>query len=271
MQGPPAQRAASLHRLAAVTALGFASGLPLALTGQALQAWLSVDGIDVATIGFMSLVGLPYTFKFLWAPLLDRFELPWLGRRRGWLVLMQLLLAAALLALSATRPSASIRAFALLALVVAFVSASQDVVIDAYRTDLLAPRERGFGGSLTVVGYRLAMILSGGIALIWTDPVQGGGMTWPAVYRLMAALMVGAAAVSALLRCRAWSHAAGAVERWRATTSSASSRSRPRSRSARSSPTAGRRRWRARRSAAGSPAAPCRPALAAALGRACSR
>src|ERR1700741_4696741 len=105
--------AAAWRRLGVVTLLGFASGLPLALTGQALQAWLSVDGIDVATIGFMSLVGLPYTLKFLWAPLLDRFELPWLGRRRGWLVLTQLLLAAALLALSTTQPSASMRAFAL--------------------------------------------------------------------------------------------------------------------------------------------------------------
>ena len=79
-------RAAAWHRLAAVTVLGFASGLPLALTGQAMQAWLSADGIDIATIGFLSLVGLPYTFKFLWAPLMDRFEPPWLGRRRGWLV-----------------------------------------------------------------------------------------------------------------------------------------------------------------------------------------
>ena len=79
-----------LWRLAAVLMLGFASGLPLALTGQAMQAWLSLEGIDVATIGFLSLVGLPYTFKFLWAPLMDRFDPPWLGRRRGWLVLTQL-------------------------------------------------------------------------------------------------------------------------------------------------------------------------------------
>jgi len=192
------QRAAALHRLAVVTLLGFASGLPLALTGQALQAWLTMDGIDIATIGFLSLVGLPYTFKFLWAPLLDRFELPWLGRRRGWLVLTQLLLAAALLALSTTTPAASIRVFALLAVAVAFLSASQDVVIDAYRTDLLPAPERGLGASLNVMGYRLAMIVSGGVALIWTDPAQGGGWTWPAVYRVMAALMLGAAVISAL-------------------------------------------------------------------------
>ncbi|MBZ8140404.1 MFS transporter [Rubrivivax gelatinosus] len=193
-----AQRAAALHRLAVVALLGFASGLPLALTGQAMQAWLTVDGIDLATIGFLSLVGLPYTFKFLWAPLMDRFEVPGLGRRRGWLVLTQLLLAAVLFALSTTSPSDSIRAFALLAVLVAFVSASQDVVIDAYRTDLLAHRERGLGASLNVMGYRLAMILSGGIALIWTDPGQGGGWTWPGVYRFMAALMAGLALLSAV-------------------------------------------------------------------------
>jgi PAT family beta-lactamase induction signal transducer AmpG len=193
------QRGAAAHRLAAVTLLGFASGLPLALTGQALQAWLTVDGIDIATIGFLSLVGLPYTFKFLWAPLMDRFEPPGLGRRRGWLVLTQLALAAALFALSLASPNESIRAVALLALLVAFVSASQDVVVDAYRTELLGPAERGLGASLGVMGYRLAMIVSGGIALIWTDPAQGGGWTWPEVYRAMALLMLAAAAVSAAL------------------------------------------------------------------------
>ena len=188
----------ALHRLLVVAVLGFASGLPLALTGQAMQAWLSVEGIDVATIGFLSLVGLPYTFKFLWAPLMDRFELPWLGRRRGWLVITQLALAGALVWMAGTSPTAATRSFALLAVLVAFVSASQDVVIDAYRTDLLAATERGLGASLSVMGYRLAMILSGGVAFIWVDPTQGGGWTWPEVYRFMAGLMVAAAVLSAL-------------------------------------------------------------------------
>lgn len=200
---PPARfDSGALHRLAAVTFLGFASGLPLALTGQAMQAWLSLEGLDLATIGFLSLVGLPYTFKFLWAPLMDRFELPWLGRRRGWLVLTQLALAAALWWLAATSPAQATRAFALLAVLVAFVAASQDVVIDAYRTDLLAARERGLGSSLSVLGYRLAMILSGGVALIWVDPSNAsgpGGWSWPEVYRFMAALMAGAALLSALV------------------------------------------------------------------------
>ncbi len=197
---PPACATGALYRLLVVAVLGFASGLPLALTGQALQAWLSVEGVDIATIGFLSLVGLPYTFKFLWAPLMDRFELwPALGRRRGWLVLSQLGLALALWALSATSPTGALQAFALLAVAVAFISASQDVVIDAYRTDLLPPSERGLGASLNVLGYRLAMILSGGVALIWTDATQGSGWTWPQVYRLMAMLMAGAAVLSALV------------------------------------------------------------------------
>ena len=193
----PVNRLAAWHRAAVVTLLGFASGLPLALTGQAMQAWLSMEGLDVATIGFLSLVGLPYTFKFLWAPLMDRFDLPWLGRRRGWLVATQLALAAALFVLAGISPSGATQAFALMAVSVAFLSASQDVVIDAYRTDLLPAPERGMGASLNIAGYRLAMILSGGIALIWTDAQQGGGWNWPEVYRFMAGLMVAAAVLSA--------------------------------------------------------------------------
>jgi PAT family beta-lactamase induction signal transducer AmpG len=214
LSGPPPGRSSTATawllrwwRLAAVLVLGFASGLPLALTGQAMQAWLSLDGVDVATIGFLSLVGLPYTFKFLWAPLMDRFDPPFLGRRKGWLVLTQLALAGVLLLMADTSPKTSMQAFALLAVAVSFLSASQDVVIDAYRTDVLPAAERGLGSSLAVLGYRLAMILSGGVALIWTDPANvaagaavgsGAGWTWPEVYRLMAALMVGAAVVSAV-------------------------------------------------------------------------
>ncbi len=182
-----------------MTVLGFASGLPLALTGQAMQAWLGAEGFDVATIGFLSLVGLPYTFKFLWAPLMDRFEPPWLGRRRGWLIATQLALAGALAWMAANPPSSGLGAFAVLAGLVAWLSASQDIVVDAYRTDLLPAAERGLGSSLTVLGYRLAMILSGGIAFIWVDPLQGGGWSWPEVYRAMAMFMVGAALCSALL------------------------------------------------------------------------
>jgi MFS transporter, PAT family, beta-lactamase induction signal transducer AmpG len=185
---------ASFHRLAAVLFLGFASGLPLALTGQAMQAWLTVDGVDIATIGFLGLVGVPYTFKFLWAPLMDRFEPPWLGRRRGWLVLTQLALAGMLWWMSGLSPKDAPLVFAAAAVGVAFLSASQDVVIDAYRTDVLQARERGLGASLSVFGYRIAMILSGGIALIWAE--QWG--SWGAVYQTMALIFVGAAGVSLL-------------------------------------------------------------------------
>ena len=204
---------AAWWRAAVVSVLGFASGLPLALTGQAMQAWLSTSGLDVAAIGFMSLVGLPYTFKFLWAPLMDRFDLPWLGRRRGWLVLTQLLMTGALVLLASISPTDATRAFALMAVAVAFISASQDVVIDAYRTELLPPPERGLGASLNVMGYRLAMILSGGVAMIWTDAAQGGGWSWPEVYRLMAGLMLVAAVISALALPRLPKLAADATPR----------------------------------------------------------
>lgn len=182
-----------------VSVLGFASGLPLALTGQALQAWLSMEGLDVATIGFLSLVGLPYTFKFLWAPLMDRIDPPGLGRRRGWLVLVQLLLALCLWGMAQTHPQTSLGILTALAVATAFLSASQDVVCDAYRTDLLRAHQRGLGASLHVMGYRLAMIISGGLTLIWTDPQQGGGWSWATIYTGMAGVMLGLALFSALL------------------------------------------------------------------------
>lgn len=186
-------------RMLMIWVLGFASGLPLALSGTAMQAWLTVDGIDVATIGFLSLVGLPYTFKFLWAPLMDRFEPPLLGRRRGWLVLTQLGLAATLLAMSALSPARDVQGFALLAVLLSFLSASQDVVIDAYRTDVVTPEQRGLASSLGVFGYRLAMVLSGGIAMVWADPLSGSGWDWNGIYRVMALIMMVVAGLSLLL------------------------------------------------------------------------
>jgi len=195
---PRASAAAVAHRWIAVLVLGFASGLPLALTGLAMQAWLTMDGLDLAAIGFLTLIGIPYTFKFLWAPLLDRVDLPLLGRRRGWIVLTQALLALALFALADVDPKLALPVFSALGVLVAFLSASQDIVVDAWRVDVLPPRERGFGSSLFVMGYRIAMILSGGIALMWTDTVDGIGMTWPAVYRLMAVIMAALAGLSAL-------------------------------------------------------------------------
>lgn len=180
----------SIWRLTFIMLLGFSSGLPLALTSSALQAWMTVDGLDIATIGFLSLVGLPYTFKFLWAPLMDRFEPPMLPRRKGWLVVTQFLLALVLFLLSKVSPSQSTQIFGIVAVIIAFLSASQDVVIDAFRTDVLAADERGLGSSLSVFGYRLAMILSGGIAMVWADAQAGSGMSWSQIYQIMAVIML---------------------------------------------------------------------------------
>ncbi len=186
-------------KMLVVLILGYASGLPLALTGQSMQAWLTVEKIDMATIGFFSLVGIPYTFKFLWAPLMDRFELPFFGRRKGWLVLTQGLLALILVVLSTISPAANTEAFALIAVLVAFLSASQDIVVDAYRTDVMSQEERGLGSSLYVFGYRLAMIVSSGIAFVWSDPVNGNGWSWSYIYQIMAGFMVGAMVITLVL------------------------------------------------------------------------
>lgn len=189
---------ASFRRFAAVLLLGFASGMPLALTTGSMQAWLVGDGVTIATIGFFGLVGIPYTFKFIWAPLMDRFELPFFGRRRGWVVLCQLTSAAALWWMAGISPKEDARMFALVALLVAFLSASQDVVIDAYRTDVLAAKERGLGAGLGVFGYRLAMIVSGALPLTWVDP-KSFGLTWGLVYQIMALIMGITAVVTILL------------------------------------------------------------------------
>ncbi|HSD59402.1 MAG TPA: MFS transporter [Burkholderiales bacterium] len=173
------------RRIAVLLLLGFASGLPLALTSGTLQAWMAVEGVDITTIGLFTLVGLPYTWKFLWAPLMDRYVPPWLGRRRGWILAAQLLLMAGIAAMGALSPATAPWAVAALALFVAFSSASQDIVFDAYRTDLLRERERGAGAAVSVLGYRIAMLVSGALALILADH-----MGWRETYWLMAGLMI---------------------------------------------------------------------------------
>ncbi|AYH06677.1 muropeptide MFS transporter AmpG [Pectobacterium parmentieri] len=166
--------------------LGFASGLPLALTSGTLQAWMTVENVDLKTIGFFSLVGQAYVFKFLWSPLMDRYTPPFLGRRRGWLVLSQLLLIAAIIGMGFMNPARDLWWLAALAVLVAFCSASQDIVFDAYKTDLLPPEERGTGAATSVLGYRLAMLVSGGLALWMADRYLG----WQSTYWLMAGLML---------------------------------------------------------------------------------
>jgi len=171
--------------------LGFSSGLPLALTGATLQAWLAVEGIDIQAIGWFTLVGQPYVYKFLWAPLMDRYSIPLLGRRRGWLLATQAALLVAIACMGTVSPKEAPFLLAALALVVAFVSASQDIVFDAYRADVLRAEERGAGAAVSVLGYRIAMLVSGGLALILVD----NWISWTQAYWLMAALMlVGVAA-----------------------------------------------------------------------------
>ena len=174
------------RRVAVMLLLGFSSGLPLALTTGTLQAWATADGLDIRTIGFLTLVGSAYTLKFLWAPLMDRFVPPLLGRRRGWMLVTQGLLIVAIAAMGAFSPARAIVALALVAVVVAFCSASQDIAFDAYRTDVLRKEERGAGAAVSVLGYRLAMLVSGGLALVLADSYLG----WQATYWLMAALML---------------------------------------------------------------------------------
>ncbi len=180
--------------------LGFASGLPLALSGGTLQAWLTVEGVDLRTLGWLTLLGLPYTYKFAWAPLLDRFALPGrrAGRRRGWMVALQCLMAAILWGMSMGTPQASGEGLALLAVLGASLvvaSASFDVVFDAWRAESLRPEQRGLGAAWSVIGYRLAMLTSGGLALMVADLYLG----FAGVYQAMAifCLLLGMAAAFA--------------------------------------------------------------------------
>ncbi len=166
--------------------LGFASGLPLALTSGTLQAWMTVANVDLKTIGFFSLVGQAYVFKFLWSPVMDRYTPPFLGRRRGWLLLTQLCLLIAIAAMGFLEPLSQLRWMAALAVVIAFCSASQDIVFDAWKTDVLAAEERGTGAAISVLGYRLGMLVSGGLALWLADRWLG----WQGMYWLMAALLI---------------------------------------------------------------------------------
>lgn len=172
-------------KIAIIALLGFSSGLPLALTGGTLQAWMTVDGIELSTIGIFALIGVPYTFKFIWSPLMDRFSLPFLGRRRGWILITQIGLILGITIMALLSPKESIYQLGILALIVAFLSASQDIVIDAYRTDILREKERGVGVAVHVMGYRIAMLISGAFALIISEFIG-----WRNTYFLMAAIML---------------------------------------------------------------------------------
>lgn len=165
--------------------LGFSSGLPLALTGSTLQAWMTVEGMDLRTIGIFTLVGLPYTLKFMWSPIMDRYVPHLLGRRRGWMLITQITLIIFILVMGVSSPTNEPLVLAVFALIVAFSSASQDIVFDAYRTDILHERERGLGVAVSVTGYRIAMLVSGALALIFS-----GFIGWRSTYLLMAGFML---------------------------------------------------------------------------------
>ncbi len=173
------------RRVLSLVGLGFSSGLPLALTASTLQAWLVTEKVDLSIVGAFSLVGLPYALKVFWAPLMDRFSPPWLGRRRGWIVSIQILQAVAILFLGYSSPGSFTALVAFAALVTAFLSASQDIAIDAYRADVLRETELGPGAATAVVGYRSALLVSGALALILSDH-----FSWRTVYTMMAAIML---------------------------------------------------------------------------------
>jgi len=165
--------------------MGFSCGLPLLLTITVLQAWMQESGVNIKVIGLFSLVGLPYTLKFLWAPVIDRFTLPFLGRRRGWLLLFQIILMLVIAGLGLTNPVANPYLVAGAAFLVTFFSASQDIVVDAYRREDLSDNELGLGSSLYVNGYRVGMLVAGSGGLIMADH-----FSFRLVYMILAATML---------------------------------------------------------------------------------
>lgn len=166
--------------------MGISSGLPLALTGGTLQAWMKSAGVDLTTIGLFALVGLPSTLKFVWAPLMDRFTLNRMGRRRSWMLVTQVLLAISILGMAFVDLQNSLWLMAFWAVLVSFFSASQDIVVDAWRREALTTDELGFGSSVHVGGYLFSFrMISGAFALILSD-----FLSWSQVYTIMATCML---------------------------------------------------------------------------------
>jgi len=176
------------RRILAIFFMGFSSGLPLVLTGSTLAVWMAESGVSLTKIGFFVLVGVSYNLKFLWSPLMDRGRIPWLtrrlGRRRSWALVTQVALMVALVGLGQSDPAVNLEKTALMAVLVAFLSASQDIVIDAFRIDLLQDREQGAGAASTQLGYRGGTLLAGAGALY--AAAYGG---WEFAYAVMAGFM----------------------------------------------------------------------------------
>jgi MFS transporter, PAT family, beta-lactamase induction signal transducer AmpG len=179
-------------RMTAVLLLSFASGLPLNLTNFTLQAWLASSGLDIKTIGIFSLVAFPYILKFLWAPLLDRYLPPILGRRRGWILVYQVCLAIAIGTMGFCSPTKEPYVLGGVALLVAFLSASQDIAFDAYRVDVIPPGERALAAAATTFGYRTAAMLAGAVLVLIAANLElkvGAVLAWRIAFLLMACLM----------------------------------------------------------------------------------
>jgi len=190
MRPDPAERAliwrqALSGRMVVALLMGFSCGLPLLLTGSVLQAWMTEEGVDLGTIGLFALVGLPYTLKFVWAPACDRFSPALLGRRRGWLLASQVALTASIVLLAFADPAGAPQQLVLAALSLTFFSATQDIVVDAYRREALSDSELGLGASLYVNGYRVGMLAASGGGLILADYVS-----FRTVYLIMAGAML---------------------------------------------------------------------------------
>lgn len=179
-------------RMTAVLLLSFASGLPFNLTGFTLQAWLADAGLDIKTIGIFSLVGFPYIFKFLWAPLLDRYLPPLLGRRRGWILIYQVCLTISIGVMGFCSPTREPYVLGAVALLVAFLSASQDIVFDAYRVDVIPANERALAAAATTFGYRTAAMLAGAALVLIAAGLErrmGSVFAWRVAFLMVAGLM----------------------------------------------------------------------------------
>jgi PAT family beta-lactamase induction signal transducer AmpG len=187
--GPPAVKENSLklifsRRMLTAFIMGFSCGLPLLLTLDVLKVWMKEEGIDLTVIGLINLAQIPYTWKFLWAPLMDRYTLPFLGRRRGWILIAQLVLVGSITGLGFSNPANHFWMMVIMAMLVALFSATQDIVVDAYRREDLSDKELGLGSSLYIFGYRLGTMLAAGGGLIMADHVP-----WSMVYMVMGFFM----------------------------------------------------------------------------------
>ena len=182
-------------RLAAILFLGFSSGLPLYTLIYLTQAWLSKSGLSIKTLGLFVAFSFPYTFKFLWAPLIDRYRIGSLGRRRGWMALTQVCLFFAIGGLGMLDPATQLTAVGLCVIAISFLSASQDVVIDAYRREILQDAEQGLGAAVIVNAYRASALVPASLGLI-----LAGFMSWQAVFWIIAAFMLPGLACTLLIR-----------------------------------------------------------------------